>query len=72
MCSDVGNTDLRERFLETLSRRMPPSGGDYLSTIHALSENEKEPGRQWLAGIVAQVVGTLEGMLPTLFGSTKG
>ena len=67
-----GNADLRERFLETLSRRMPLSGGDYLSTIHALTEDEKEPGRQWLAGIVAQVVGTLEGMLTTLFGSTKG
>lgn len=63
-----GDESLRERFLEAVSKRLIPADSDYLGVIHALTAQEKQTGRQWLAGIVDIVTNTLEGMLPSLFG----
>ena len=61
-----GDEALRDKFLARMTRCQTAAGG-YLRTIHSLTEDDKAPGRAWLAGFVDQMVTALTGMLPGLF-----
>jgi UDP-N-acetylglucosamine/UDP-N-acetylgalactosamine diphosphorylase len=50
-----GDTGLRDKFLESVSRSISTTGKDYITVIQELAAEDSENGVRWLQGIVDSV-----------------
>jgi UDP-N-acetylglucosamine/UDP-N-acetylgalactosamine diphosphorylase len=61
-----GDTELRDKFLESVSRRISTTGKDYITIIQGLAAKDSENGVRWLQGIVDRVTSEAQGIMPAL------
>jgi UDP-N-acetylglucosamine/UDP-N-acetylgalactosamine diphosphorylase len=61
-----GDTELRDKFLECVSRGISTSGKDYIAVIQGLAAEDSEIGVQWLQGIVDGVTSEAQRIMPAL------
>jgi UDP-N-acetylglucosamine/UDP-N-acetylgalactosamine diphosphorylase len=61
-----GDTELRDKFLECVSRGISTSGKDYIAVIQGLAAEDSGIGVQWLQGIVDGVTSEAQSIMPAL------
>jgi bifunctional UDP-N-acetylglucosamine pyrophosphorylase / glucosamine-1-phosphate N-acetyltransferase len=61
-----GDTELRDKFLESVSRNISAIGKDYIAVIQGLAAEDSEIGVQWLQGIVDRIIETAKNIVPSL------
>jgi len=61
-----GDTELRDRFLECVSRSISTTNKDYITVIQGLAAEDSENGVQWLQGIVDGVTSEAQSVMPAL------
>jgi UDP-N-acetylglucosamine/UDP-N-acetylgalactosamine diphosphorylase len=61
-----GDTELRDKFLECVSRGISTSGKDYIAVIQGLAAEDSGIGVQWLQGIVDGVTSEAQRIMPAL------
>jgi UDP-N-acetylglucosamine/UDP-N-acetylgalactosamine diphosphorylase len=61
-----GNRELRDKFLESLTRSISSTGKDYIAVIQGLAAQNSENGIGWLQGIVDRITADAENILPFL------
>jgi len=61
-----GDTGLRDKFLENVSRTISTTGKDYITVIQGLATEDSEKGVRWLQGIVDSVTAEAQSIVPSL------
>ena len=61
-----GDRELRDKFLESVTRSISATGKDYIAVIQGLAAQDSENGIRWLQGIVDSVTADTESILPSL------
>jgi UDP-N-acetylglucosamine/UDP-N-acetylgalactosamine diphosphorylase len=61
-----GDTGLRDKFLDGVSRGISAFGKDYITVIQELAAKDSENGVQWLQGIVDAVTAEARRIMPSL------
>ena len=61
-----GNRELRDKFLESVTRSISSTGKDYIAVIQGLAAQDSEKGIGWLQGIVDGITADAENILPFL------
>ena len=62
-----GDTRLRDKFLDSVSRGISATGKDYLAVIQGLAAEDSETGTRWLQGIVDGVSADTQRIVPSLY-----
>ena len=60
-----GDTGLRDKFLDSVSRGISARGKDYIAVIQGLAAEDSEIGTQWLQGIVDGLTTEARRILPS-------
>jgi len=60
----VGDTALRDSFLNTLNQAGRRQGNTYLEAIRGLSLQEAQKGTAWLQGIIREIIKTIGSLIP--------
>ena len=61
-----GDRELRDKFLESVTRSVSTTGKDYIAVIQGLAAQDSEKGIRWLQGIVDGVTADAESILSPL------
>ncbi len=61
-----GDTQLRDKFLECVTKSISMTGKDYISVIQGLAAEDSENGVRWLQGIVDGVTSEAQRRVPAL------
>ena len=61
-----GDTGLRDKFLDSVSRGISARGKDYIAVIQGLAAEDSETGTRWLQGIVDSVTAEAQRIVPSL------
>ena len=61
-----GDTGLRDKFLENVSKGISATGKDYIAVIQALAAEDSEIGVRWLQGIVDSITAEAQRIVPWL------
>ena len=61
-----GDRELRDKFLESVTRSVSTTGKDYIAVIQGLATQDSEKGIRWLQGIVDGVTADAESILSPL------
>ena len=61
-----GDTELRDKFLECVSRNISTTNKDFISVIQGLAAEDSENGVRWLQGIVDGVTSEAQRIMPAL------
>jgi UDP-N-acetylglucosamine/UDP-N-acetylgalactosamine diphosphorylase len=61
-----GDRELRDKFLESVSRSISATGKDYITVIQGLAAEDSENGVRWLQGIVDRVTSEAQRIMPAL------
>jgi UDP-N-acetylglucosamine/UDP-N-acetylgalactosamine diphosphorylase len=61
-----GDTGLRDKFLDSVSRGISARGKDYIAVIQGLAAEDSETGTRWLQGIVDSVTTEAGRIVPSL------
>jgi UDP-N-acetylglucosamine/UDP-N-acetylgalactosamine diphosphorylase len=61
-----GDANLRDQFLEGVSRGITAAGKEYIAVIQGLSPEDSETGTRWLQGITDDVTTTSQRIVPSL------
>lgn len=61
-----GDRELRDKFLESVTRSISATGKNYIAVIQGLAAQDSENGIRWLQGIVDSVTADAENILPSL------
>jgi hypothetical protein len=61
-----GDTDLRDKFLESVSRSISTTGKDYITVIQELAAEDSGNGVRWLQGIVDGITADAQRIVPSL------
>ena len=61
-----GDVGLRDKFLESVSRRISTTGKDYIAVIQGVPAEDSENGVRWLQGIVDRVTSEAQRIIPAL------
>ncbi len=60
-----GDRELRDKFLESVTRSISSTGKDYIAVIQGLAAQDSEKGIGWLQGIVDSITADAESILPS-------
>ncbi len=61
-----GDVGLRDKFLESVSRRISTTGKDYIAVIQGVPADDSANGVRWLQGIVDRVTSEAQRIMPAL------
>jgi len=61
-----GDTGLRDKFIESVSRSISTTGKDYITVIQGLAAADSENGVRWLQGIVDGITADAQSIVPSL------
>jgi len=61
-----GDADLRDKFLDAVSRGISATGKDYIAVIHGLAAEDSQTGTRWLQEIVDGVTAEAQRIVPSL------
>jgi hypothetical protein len=61
-----GDTELRDKFLEYVSRSISMTNKDYIAVIQELAAKDSENGVRWLQGIVDGVTSEVQRIMPAI------
>jgi UDP-N-acetylglucosamine/UDP-N-acetylgalactosamine diphosphorylase len=61
-----GDTGLRDKFLENVSKGISATGKDYIAVIQTLAAEDSENGVRWLQGIVDSITAAAQRIVPSL------
>jgi bifunctional UDP-N-acetylglucosamine pyrophosphorylase / glucosamine-1-phosphate N-acetyltransferase len=61
-----GDRELRDKFLESVTRSISANGKDYIAAIQGLAAQDSDKGIEWLQGIVDGVTADADSILPFL------